>query len=67
MLAEAGEACEPVQLRHPHVENDEVWIRLANGREDAATDRDLGHDLEILRVCECAPDRHQHEPVVVGH
>src|SRR5215204_1116816 len=67
MLAEAREACEPVELRHPHVEQDDVGIRLTHGGDDAAADRDLGHDLEILRGCERAPHRRQHEPVVVGH
>ena len=45
----------------------DIGIRLAHDREDAAADRDLGHDLEILRIRERAPNRRQHEPVVVSN
>ena len=65
MLAEPLEATETVELGHPHVEQHDVRLRLPHGRNDVAADRDLAHDLEVLRVCERAANRGQHEPMVV--
>ena len=40
-------------------------LRLADGWNDVAADRDLVDDLEVVRVGERAPDRGLHQPVVV--
>ena len=67
LLAEPLQAGEAVELGHPQVEQHDVRLRLANRRNDLAADRDLADDLEILRVRESAPDRGQHEPMVVRY
>ena len=65
LLAETREAREAVELGHPEVEQDDVGLRFADGRNNLAADQDLAHDLEVRRLVERAPDRRLHQAVVV--
>jgi hypothetical protein len=65
VLAQPLEARESVELRHAQVEEHHVRLVLAHGRKHVAADGDLVNDLEIGCVRQCAPDRGQHQPMVV--
>ena len=61
-LVQAG---QPVHLRHPDVEDDQVRPRPLDDREDVGAVEGLADDLEAAVGFERVVDSGQHEPVVV--
>ena len=59
------EALEPVHVRHPNVEHDQVGARLADEGEHLRAVLRLADDLEPAVVLERAADAVEHEAMIV--
>src|SRR5215208_4150865 len=65
VLLQLVQACEPVHLRHAHVEQDHVRAQPANERKHLATRARLAYDLDFLSTLKGPPDALDHQPMVV--
>src|SRR3954447_22057770 len=65
VLLQLVETCEPVHLRHAHVEQHDVRAQPANERKHLASRARVAYDLDVLSTLEGPPDALDHQPMVV--
>src|SRR5687767_3708744 len=66
LLPNPVEACQPVHLRHPDIEKNEVGIRSPDHWQDLTAAGRLAHDLHVVCLLEHESSRLEYQPMVIG-
>ena len=64
-LVDLVQACEPVHVRHPHVQQHEIGRRARDDRQHLGAVLGLAHDLEAAVGLERPANAVQHQPVII--